>query len=364
MRKKLMLSVIIAIILLLLVSITPTTLVVAKPKAMDPPDGNIHYINTTTRTILLDGNVNLGTTWLANDYVGSAFIRNNPSAVADVYATVEVDSSGNYQYLWIGVKMLAPNWLVPGVGQWLRIDWDQDGVMDYEDHTGWGDTDGVDTANGAEWMIPWGKVRRNPGETPTTMDPTLIGDELDILIHIQVYYPGGTDTAVFPGLRPHGRFDSTTLKIWGPQPTPGPSPGYWGLRTIGFWKHQLRTALGANGHQHVPTANLTAYLGNISTHTTVPELEGLSLRDALMLLELRGKHTMYDRAVQQLLATWLNLQSDGDQMVDTDGDGLVDTLLSTAITYAESIITDPNSTHDQLEGVKDMLDIINNSGPD
>jgi hypothetical protein len=362
MRKKIMIAVLIAILLLIIASIIPSTSVFAAPKAMDPPDGYVHYINTTTTPPVLDGIVNVGTTWQSTDYVGDALIRNQPVAVANVYATVEVDSSGNYIFLWIGVGMTSPNWLVPGVGQWLRIDWDQDGIMDYEDHTGWTDTDGIDTASGAEWMIPWGKERVNPGDTPTTMDPTLIGDELDILIHIQVYYPGGTDTAVFPGVRPRGRFDSTTLKIWGQQPGPGPGPGGWGLRTIGFWKHQLRTALGANGHQHVPTANLTAYLGSIDSQTTVPELEGLSLRDALMVLELRGKHTMYDKAVQQLLAAWLNLESDGDQMVDSTGDGNVDRLLSNAITYAESIITDPDSTHDQLEQVKDMLDTINNSG--
>lgn len=361
--KKFTKITLIAVFLLVFAAIIPSAVIsVPPPKAMDPPDGSVHYINTTTRTMVLDGVVNIGSTWLANDYVGEVLIRNQPTSVAKAYATVEVDGSGNYQYLWIGIDMMSPNWLVPGVGQWLRIDWDQDGNLDYEDHTGWGDSDGVDTAVGCEWMIPWGKERVNPGDTPTTMDPTLIGDELDILIHIQVYYPGGTDTAVFPGLRPQGRFDSTTLKIWGQQPGPGPGPGGWGLRTIGFWKHQLRTALGANGHQHVPTANLTAYLNNISSHTTVPELMNLDLRGALMVLELRGQHPMYDRAVQQLLATWLNLQGDGDQMVDTDGDGNVDKLLSDAIDYAESIITDSTSTHDQLEGVKDMLDTINNSG--
>ncbi|MCK5561079.1 MAG: hypothetical protein KAJ51_10815 [Thermoplasmata archaeon] len=363
MRRKLIISVIIAIILLLIASITPTTMVVAKPKVMDPPDGYIHYINTTTTPPILDGTVFVGTTWQTNDYVGNMFIRNNPTPVAKVYAKVEVDSGGDYQFLWIGVEVLSPFTVTPTVGQWIRIDWDRNGIMDYEDHTGWTDTDGVDTAKGAEWMVPWGKCRRNEGQGSTTMDPALVGHCLDILVHIEVNLPGGgSDSGLFPGERPHGHFDSTTLCIWQQQGPPEPGPGGWGLRTIGFWKHQLRTALGAPGHRHVPTANLTGYLGNISTHTTVPELKGLSLRDALMVLELRGKHSMYDKAVQQLLATWLNLQGDGDQMVDTDGDGLVDTLLSTAITYAESIITDSGSTHDQLEGVKDMLDIINNSG--
>ncbi len=362
MRKKIVISAIIAILILLIATLTSTTTVISVPSGMDPPDGYVHYINTTTTPPVLDGVVNVGSTWDANDYIGDILIRNDPNPVAKIYAKVEVDSSGNYQYLWIGVEMLAPNWLVPTVGQWIRIDWDRDGTMDYDDHTGWTDTDGIDTASGAEWMVPWGKVRILPNDVPTTMDPTLVGSCLDILVHIQVYYPGGTDTATFPGERPRGPFDSTTLCIWQQQGPPPPGPGGWGLRTIGFWKHQLRTALGANGHQHVPTANMTAYLNNISAHTTVPELTGLSLRDALMVLELRGRHTMYDRAVQQLLATWLNLQGDGDQMVDSTGDGNVDTLLSNAITYAESIITDPNSTHDQLEQVKDMLDTINNSG--
>jgi hypothetical protein len=71
---------------------------------------------------------------------------------------------------------------------------------------------------------------------------------------------------------------------------------------------------------------------------------------------------MYDKALQQLLATWLNLASDGDQMVDTDGDDTTDMMLSDAIEYVEDILNDTESTKDDFEEAKDICDFINNSG--
>jgi hypothetical protein len=82
----------------------------------------------------------------------------------------------------------------------------------------------------------------------------------------------------------------------------------------------------------------------------------------LVILELRGKHTMRDKAIQQTLATWLNFVSDGDQEVDTDCDEIPDMLLSEALAFIESILTDPGATHEELELAKDMADCINNSG--
>jgi hypothetical protein len=156
-----------------------------------------------------------------------------------------------------------------------------------------------------------------------------------------------------------GGFDSTTLCPDKEIPPEDPPEEGWGLRTIGFWKHQLRTALGFNGHQHVLTAYLVAYLEEIDELSDIPEYDDMDLADALALLELRGKQTMYARGVQQLLATYLNLVSDGDQMVDTDGDGITDMMLSDAIEDIESELLDPDGDH---EWAKDTADIINNSG--
>jgi hypothetical protein len=351
----------IAVIVLMLLAAIPTT-VTSVPTHMPDPDGNTHGIYTTTTPPTLDGIVNVGSTWQTWAYVGSAYVATSTTPLADVYGCVEVDSGGNYINLWIGMKVLAPNYLVPTDGQWLYIDWDKDDVLDYRDHTGWDTTDGADTASGVEWCIPWGQVRVNPRDTPYQMDPADVGQCFNIFLHLEVYFPdGSSDTATFPGRPNAGPFMSTTWCVRGPAPPPPTGDG-WGLRTIGFWKHQLRCALGAPGHQHVPTSNLNSYLSTIDAGTTVPELKGLNLRSALMLLELRGKHDMKDRAIQQLLAAWLNLASDGDQLVDTDGDGTADTMLSIYITYAESIITDPDTTHAQMEAVKDTLDAINNSG--
>jgi hypothetical protein len=398
-------------VVLLLSSVIPLTTVVGKQ--MPDPNGQSLNIHVTYTPPTLDGVVNVGTEWPAETYVGQSKIRDSASSytpTANVYAVVEVGTSDtDYEFLWIGMDMIDPYYLHPGNGQWLLIDWDRDGTVDIEDHTGWTDTFGNDTAGGVEWCIPWNHERVHSGDTPTLIST----DQeccFDIYIHLQVWWPDGnggedTDTSRWPegGIDNNGDgdttdpgddhdgdgvlnvndtdddndgipddedntpfgdptggggFDSTTLCPDTPITPPDNVTG-WGLRTIGFWKHQLRCALGANGHQHVPTDNLTTYLTQIGLATNIPELKDLSLQEALMVLELRGKHPMYDRGVQQLLATWLNLQSDGDQMVDTDGDGITDMMLSDAIEDIESELLDPDGDH---EWAKDTADIINNSG--
>jgi hypothetical protein len=117
-------------------------------------------------------------------------------------------------------------------------------------------------------------------------------------------------------------------------------------------------------HQHVPTNDLVYYLDQISFQSEIYELQEMdsSMYDALALLELRGKHPMYDRAVQQLLATWLNYVS-GNEQWDSDGDGDIDAddeYLIDVIEWAENMLNDGDPTND--EDVKDYLDTLNNSG--
>jgi hypothetical protein len=358
--RKLILTTIVIIGLLLIASIIPANL--GSSKTMDPVDGKKRYVGTTTSPPILDGIVNVGSTWQSSQWVGGARVAMNNTDVADVYMVVEVDIEDVFQYLWIGVKPISPYTFKPTEGQWLRIDWDRDGKLDYEDHTGWGVTDGADTTGGAEWMIPWGKNRVNPGQTPFIMDPTLVGSCFDILIHLELWKDGSSISVTFPP-RPNpkpGEFLSTTFCV---QFSPPPDDGDdWGIRSMGFWKHQLRTALGSPGHQHVPTDNLTTYLDQIDQNSEVPELQGLTLRDALMLLEIEGLNSdMYSKVVQQLLALWFNYLSDGDQMVDKDNDGTNDTLLSTLIDDIEDILLDPNSSKQDLEKAKNWADTVNNS---
>ncbi len=362
--KKLALLIIGCILFLLIGSLLPTG--ICPTKDMDPPDGKVHEIGITYTPPILDGVVNVGSSWDSSQLVGSAFVAMNPTAVANVYMTVELDENENFKYLWIGVKPVSPLYFKPGQGQWVRIDWDQDGKLDYEDHTGWGSTDGADTKSGAEWMIPWGKIRVNPGSKPETMNSTLIGYNFDILIHVEVFTDDlNSNSGTFPD-RPipkPGEFLSTTIFI-NTSMTPPPEENGFGIRSQGFWKHQFRTAMGSPGHQHIPTENLTNYLANISAGTTVPELKDLSLRDALMVLEPEDHSDMYSKAVLQLLATWLNNLSAGDQMVDTDFDNETDMMISEAIEYVEGILTDPSSTKKDLEEAKNICECINTSGED
>lgn len=176
------------IVVFLLVSIIPITAISEPPeKKMDPVDGYIHYINGTFSSQNLDGMVDANDSWSNEDKVGNVHVAKDPEPLAKVYMIVEGDRNGTYEFLWIGVDMISPNYLKPTHGQWVRIDWDQDGILDYEDHTGWNSSDGKDTANGTEWKIPWGKARVNPSKTPYQMNQTIVNNSFDILIHIQVF---------------------------------------------------------------------------------------------------------------------------------------------------------------------------------
>jgi hypothetical protein len=179
--------------MLLVFSAIPLT-VVSEPVDIDPPvkkmdttDDNITNISATMSPPILDGVIKSSENWNTNDHIGNACVAKDPNPVAKVYMTVEIDSNGTYQNLWIGIDMNSSLYLDPGNGQWLRIDWDQDGVLDYEDHTGWNESDGKDSSSGSEWMIPWGTVRVNPSKTPYQMNFSLIENEFDILIHLEVF---------------------------------------------------------------------------------------------------------------------------------------------------------------------------------
>ena len=345
---------------------------------MMDPDGVKNPAYQTNEPPVIDGVVQVGLTWPAEAFIGYTYIANQGGGIptAEVYllfnnlagySRVDVDPEGygpedeQGYYFYIGIKPIN-GYTIHTDGNWVVIDWDQDDAIDFDDHNGNSakgkpprySTGYAWTPNGVEWAIPYIDDFQGICQSP-----------FYITVHIEIVKPtGGTETTTFPD-RPPGHFLSTEICVGdliSPEP---PEPGEWGLRTIGFWKHQFNTALGLKkGHQHVPTANLLSYLNEISSSSAVTELQDMDtdMIAALALLELRGKHTMYDRAVQQLLATWLNFVSDGDQEVDTDGNGIPDMELSVAIGIVEAILTDPFATHDELEYAKDLCDTINNSG--
>ncbi|UCF07284.1 MAG: hypothetical protein JSW28_06425 [Thermoplasmata archaeon] len=355
-----------------------------KPPDMDPPDGNKHPVYQTDYPPVIDGVVQVGITWPAEAWIGHTYIAGGNQVgdipTTDVYILfdtldgyTQVDNppegygsedevtnpnTGLPYYLYIGVKAIG-DYKIHYDGSWIRIDWDQDGYIDFKDNNGNSagpprlySTQFAVTPDGAEWAIPYLDEYNGPCQS-----------ELDIIVHIEIELPGGgTETTTFPGRGGSGPFLSTTICPWEEIEPEPPEPGDWGIRTIGFWKHQLRCALGiCNGHQHVPTENLIAYLAYISASSQIPELIDMDtdMYAALALLELRGQHPMYDRAVQQLLATWLNYVS-GNEMWDSDGDGVPDTYIIDTILWAEAGLLDGDPTND--EDIKDTLDALNNSG--
>lgn len=124
-------------------------------------------------------------------------------------------------------------------------------------------------------------------------------------------------------------------------------------RTIGFWKHQLATATGASkGKGHVSASQLGAMLP-IDVFGT--EIDSLSAAyDALWV----GSTEMEDRAIQQCLATSLNVawgQASWFSGVDLDRDGADDGLLWELWQDAEAAY----ATGD-FETAKTICDTFNN----
>jgi hypothetical protein len=343
-----------------------------------PVDGNTTPIYQTTVPPTIDGTVYVPGSWPGMTFVGYMWIRNPPDdvMVAEVYAQIDWLSDplnpyvepASYDaadwtgfYLYIGIKAL-PGFTIGDEGNFVLIDWDQDGTVDFADHNGNSVNPGLGgyptlyghTDYGTEWAIPYfDDYSLGPCESP-----------FDIMLHIEATGDGYTaETATYPQ-RDKGPFLSTTWCPWEliePEP---PEPGDYGLRTIGFWKHQLRCALGiCTGHQHVPTDELIAALAYISGASTIPELQdmGTDMAAALALLELKGQHPMYDRAVQQLLAVWLNYAF-GETHADLDGDGVFETSLWQVIQDTEAALLDGDPTNDEY--YKDLCDAVNNSGPE
>ena len=65
---------------------------------------------------------------------------------------------------------------------------------------------------------------------------------------------------------------------------------------------------------------------------------------------------------RQLLVAWLNHANGGiglDELVDTDGDGIVDTPFANTVATAEAVRLDPTATRAAVLEQKDILEAIN-----
>lgn len=140
------------------------------------------------------------------------------------------------------------------------------------------------------------------------------------------------------------------------------------VRSAGYWKYQFRSHLTGRGRPHLDQPTLGCYLDIAGYMSQVfDEVRDASTfelaHDVLFVKNNSGDITeMFD---QQLLAAWLNFANGSieyDQMVDTDGDGVVDTIFADAMAAAEAVRLDPTSTRAEIEEQKNILERLNLMG--
>jgi len=136
-------------------------------------------------------------------------------------------------------------------------------------------------------------------------------------------------------------------------------------RSAGYWQHQFRSHLTGRGHSDFDQPTLECYLAIAGYMSQVfDEVRDASTfdlaHDVLFVKQNSGNmEELFDR---QLLAVWLNFANGSiefDEMVDTDGDGVADTVFLDAVAAAEAVRLDPNATRAELQEQKDILQRIN-----
>ncbi|HSJ06553.1 MAG TPA: PKD domain-containing protein [Longimicrobiales bacterium] len=133
-------------------------------------------------------------------------------------------------------------------------------------------------------------------------------------------------------------------------------------RGAGYWLPQYR----GNRTNALSAGTLGCYL-QIAGHMSAvfdEERSGTgSFDEATDVLHTGGSRgDMTEILDRQLLAAWLNFANGAfgwDDPVDTTGNGVPDTPFSSAISTAEAVRLDPNSTRSELEAQKDVLEAIN-----
>jgi hypothetical protein len=150
-------------------------------------------------------------------------------------------------------------------------------------------------------------------------------------------------------------------------------------RTIGYWKNNVQKVLIQNRTVGVQESRATLEWGldNVALasplfrngiNTTRPVAIGsvarLTNQEANTILQRQNDNSMMARALQQNLATWLNLGTGKlgptTVVVLNVAGGTFEGTVMQALEEAQAIILNPNSSNAQLERAKDLADQMNN----
>jgi hypothetical protein len=139
------------------------------------------------------------------------------------------------------------------------------------------------------------------------------------------------------------------------------------VRSAGFWQDQVRAVISDKGAPFFDESELLCYIAITNIVSSVfdesTDVDSYSsLDDANDILKLSKKVTTKDQLLRQLAAAWMNYANGAialDDLVDTDGDKIPDTLFSQVLTTAENVCNDANSSESDLEEQKGILDNVN-----
>lgn len=132
----------------------------------------------------------------------------------------------------------------------------------------------------------------------------------------------------------------------------------------GYWLHQLRSHLTGNGKPAFSASELTCYLeiARYMSRVFNEVRPAASFAEAEDVLWTNNTSAMTELFDQHLLAAWLNFANgliEFDELVDTNGDRIVDTPFLAAVFAAETVRLDSGATRQALEAQMNFLDRVN-----
>jgi hypothetical protein len=129
----------------------------------------------------------------------------------------------------------------------------------------------------------------------------------------------------------------------------------------GYWKQQFRFYNSDKGNADFDAGTLGCYLKIVDYMSGVfhQRTDASTFLRSEDVLETNLTSDILELFDQQLLAAWLNFANgavDWNRLVDTNGDKRPDTRFLDAITAAERLRLDPNTTRTQLDRQKTILE--------